>query len=80
MFDSTRLQKGGYDLNNPLDSVKFQRTVEVFMALVRSNKLQHSESAHKVLVDQFCDFVDNEEVWCLAQSMIPEFRLAKEDQ
>ncbi len=32
------------------------------------------------LLDEFCNFVNDSEVWHLAQTVTPEFRLAKEDQ
>ena len=78
MFDSARFCPSGYDLNNPLDCAKFQHTVEEFMGSVRDNTFRYPTD--QKLLDEFCGFVNNKEVWCLAQTMVPEFRLAREDQ
>lgn len=77
-FDAAQFDGGQYDRNEPLDLARFQRTVERFMVLLRSNDLTCPND--QGLLDEFCKFVDNSEVWHLAQTVTPEFRLAKEEQ
>ncbi len=75
---SERLIKANYDFNNPLDAARFQRTVFEFMKLVNANSLGDPKGAE--LMDQYCKFVDDKEVWHLAQTMVPEFRSSREEQ
>lgn len=77
-FDAARFDGGQYDRNEPLHFARFQRTVEEFMVLLRNNDLTYPKD--RGLLDVFCKFVDNAEVWHLAQTVAPEFRSAKEDQ
>ncbi len=75
---SERLIKANYDLNNPLDAARFQQTVFEFMKLVKGNSLGDPNGAE--LMDQFCKFVDDKQVWHLAQTVVPEFRSSREEQ
>ena len=77
-FDMERLRKQAYDLNNPLHSARFQCTVINFMEIVKSpatsSRLTHDD------MNRFCDFVDDQPVWHLAQTVVPEFRYALVEQ
>ena len=66
------------DLQEPLDAARFQNVVFKFMEDVRSNVWSTEEG--EVLMNDFCDYVKYEEVWHLAQMIVPEFRLALEEQ
>ena len=77
-FDSARFHKDQYDQNEPLHLARFQRIVEEFVPLLRANDLTYPDNQR--LLDDFCTFIDDPEVWHLAQMLTPEFRLAKEDQ
>lgn len=75
-FDRVRF--GPYNRNEPLHLARFQRTVGDFMVLLRDDVLTLPND--QKLLDEFCNFVNDSEVWHLAQTVTPEFRLAKEDQ
>ena len=77
-FDPAKFDKSQYDRNKPLDLARFQHTVKQFMVLLRNNDLTYPNDQE--LLNQFCSFVDDAEVWHLAQTVILEFRSAKEDQ
>ncbi|KAL8837174.1 MAG: hypothetical protein Q9170_002635 [Blastenia crenularia] len=77
-FDLTRLQGQSYDLNDLLALARFQSTVDDFIALAREDKVD--ESTNQQMIDMFCELVKDEEVWFLAQTMVPEFRSLKIDR
>ena len=83
IFNLQKLDKTRYDINNPLDAARFQQNVIEFMDLVRSaniSELSKSNNESRKLVDKFCKFVDDKDVWHLAQMVIPEFRSSLEEQ
>ncbi len=53
-FDAARFGSQ-YDRNEPLDLARFQRTVEEFMVLLRSNELRFPND--QGLLDEFCKFI-----------------------
>lgn len=73
-FDTVRFEP--YNWNEPLYLARFQRAVEDFMVLLRNDVL--TSSIDQKLLDDFCNFVNDAEVWHLAPMVTPEFRLAKE--
>ena len=75
---SERLMKSGYNLDDPLEAARFQKTVLEFMKNVRDDSL--GGPSGKELMDKFCKLVDDREVWHLAQMVVPEFRSAREEQ
>ena len=77
-FDMERLRKQEYDLNNPLDAAKFQRTVLDFMEIVRATAARSPGMEDDL--NRFCTFVDDRAVWHLAQTVTPEFRSALVEQ
>ena len=79
VFDHQKLNKARYDVHNPLDAACFQRTVMEFMDLIR-NTVVGGNNNNRHLVDEFCRFVDDKEVWHLAQMVIPEFRSSLVEQ
>lgn len=74
IFNRQKLDKARYDINNPLDAARFQHNVMEFMSLIRNS--DRSNDINQQLVDEFCEFVDDKEVWHLAQMVVPEFRLS----
>lgn len=79
-FDYRKLDKTGYDINNPLDAARFQYNVMEFMDLVRHTVINKLSDTNRQLVEKFCKFVDDKEVWHLAQMVVPEFRLSLMEQ
>ena len=75
---SDRLIKAEYDLNDPLDAARFQKTVFEFMKRVKDGRFRGPD--REELMDMFCKFVDDRKVWHLAQMVVPEFRSAREEQ
>ena len=73
-----KLVKSNYDLNNPLDTARFQQVVSEFMKLVRADSL--GDPNGEELIDKFCKLVDDKQVWHLAQMVVPEFRSGREEQ
>ena len=84
IFDHQKLDKARYDINNPLDAARFQHNVMEFMNLVRNTVIDElsdrSNNENRQLVDEFCGFIDDKEVWHLAQMVVPEFRLSLVEQ
>ena len=85
IFDHQKLDKARYDINNPLDAARFQHNVMEFMDLVRNTDVvgelsDRNNNINRQLVDGFCGFVDDKEVWHLAQMVIPEFRSSLMEQ
>ena len=76
-FDKPRLDLTKYVFKNPLEAAKFQRTVEDFMGLLESSP--SDRLIDQKLLDEFCSFVDGEQVWHLAQMVVPEFRPEREE-
>ena len=70
-FDTTRLH-GDYDFNNTQDLCLIQSTISDFIMLVREGDLIVNRD--EGLADDFCSFVDREEIWHLAEMVVPEFR------
>ena len=77
-FARERLDQKSYDLNNPLEAARFQQTVLDFMELARVDE-STVPNADGILTE-FCEFVDDPEVWHLAQTVVPEFRSSAEAQ
>ena len=75
---SERLVKANYDFNNPLDAARFQHTVFEFMKLVKDDSF--GDPNGEELMDKFCKLVNDREVWHFAQTVVPEFRSAREEQ
>lgn len=73
-----KLVKSEYNLNNPLDTARFQQTVSEFMKPVRADSLNDPNGEE--LMDKFCKLIDDKQVWYLAQMVIPEFRSGREEQ
>lgn len=84
IFDYQKLDKAKYDVHNPLDAARFQQNVMEFMDLVRETTVgdfnDKSNNENRRLVDEFCRFVNDKEVWHLAQMVIPEFRSSLVEQ
>ena len=83
-FDHQKLIQARCDVHNPLDAARFQHTVMEFMDLVRNTVIGElsdgSKNEVRQLVDEFCRFVNDKEVWHLAQMVIPEFRSSLVEQ
>ena len=77
-FDWTRFNKENYDLNDPLGAAKFLRTTMDFMDLLREDQSPTLDTDG--LLIEFCFFVDDSEVWHLAQTVVPEFRTSADAQ
>ena len=73
LFDESRLQRSSYDYADPLSMARFMRTSCEFMDLVRHDAFPPQDTP---LLDQFCEFINSEHVWNLAQMIVPEFRSA----
>lgn len=66
------------DLKDTPDLARCQRTVEEFMLLVEQNAFE-SHGGEQAM-GQFCDFLNKEEeVWHLAESVVPEFRQTRSE-
>lgn len=77
--EGLRLQREVYnDLNNPQHLGKFQDLVYDFMKEVRANALEDFFGLQ--LMNDFCALVDDDDVWHLAETKVPEFRLSWEEQ
>lgn len=70
-FDATRFE-GNYDFNNAQDLCRIQIAISDFMTLVREGAFIVGRD--EGLAESFCRFVDREEVWHLAEMVVPEFR------
>ena len=67
--------KGSYGLRRPLwpqDAARFQIIVVDFMDLVRQ-KDGLKDPDDRPLVDRFCKFIDDMDMWHLVEPMVPEF-------
>lgn len=74
-----RLQLEHYhNLNNPLHLGRFQNIVYEFMERVRADAFD--DAPGQELMEEFCDLVDNDHVWHLAETRVPEFRLSWQEQ
>ena len=82
IFDNSKFQCE-YDLNDPQKTSLLQHTIMEFMDEVRKTTSGTSPSidkSNRALVNEFCEFVDDKEVWHLAQAVIPEFRFSLVEQ
>ena len=73
LFDEKKLERSSYDYADPLSMARFMRTSCEFMDLVRQDVFNPEDAP---LLDQFCEFINSEHVWNLAQMVVPEFRSA----
>lgn len=80
IFDARRLEQGSYDLSQLPHRSRLQKTALDFMQLVRSNAFDGKQSSHKLLVAFFCRLIDSDDVWYLVEAMVPEFRVALDEQ
>ena len=67
-----------HDLEEPLDAARFMKLVFEFMKDVRAEVWSGTEGQQ--LMKEFCDMIQHQEVWHLAQTVVPEFRLSFQDQ
>ena len=62
----------------PEDAAQCQRMIEEFMTLVEQNALIGSQGAQ--IMKQFCTFVQTEDVWHLADMVVPQFRQSRSEK
>ena len=80
IFEARRLEQRNYDLRRPLERARLQKTVRDFMDLLRNNAFNGRETSHVSLVTAFCRLLDHDDVWYLAETVVPEVRVALADQ
>ena len=74
-----RLQREVYnDLNNSQHLEKFQNLVYDFMKKVRTNFFEDYFGLQ--LMNDFCALVNDDDVWHLTKTKVPEFRLSWKKQ
>ncbi|KAL8651120.1 MAG: hypothetical protein Q9210_003440 [Variospora velana] len=71
-FERSRLALEHYDLHSPPALARLQCTVGEFVAFLRQGEL--NVPVDRLLLDAFCELVADDQVWPLAQAMVPEFR------
>ncbi|KAL8645243.1 MAG: hypothetical protein Q9226_007384, partial [Calogaya cf. arnoldii] len=75
-FDRARLHKDHYkDLEVAVRLARMQSTIDEFIILARKDKIGDVKT-----LDLFCDFVKSDDIWPLADSMVPEFRVLREEE
>ncbi|KAL9035863.1 MAG: hypothetical protein Q9180_004623, partial [Flavoplaca navasiana] len=75
-FDSARLHLDYYaHLDKAVGLARVRSTIEEYVELARGDMLDGPE-----ILDKFCHFVRNDDVWLAAQDMVPEFRRLRDEQ
>ena len=83
VYDRNNFNCETYDLNDPIQVGRFQNNVKSFMDLVRATfhgSNTEIDAANSQMVEEFCKFVDDKEVWNLASMVVPEFRTSLSEQ
>lgn len=72
-FDENKLTAANYNIGDPIQVVNYTSVVEEFMEIVRTDPAYLAPRQH--LFDKFCTFVDDDEVWQIVLTVVPEFHL-----
>lgn len=70
--------KNGNNVNSAVDIARFIGTVREFVELVRQDSFQGREG--EGLMEDFCDFVNDPNVWTHAEKVVSAFRMTWQEK
>lgn len=73
-----RLSVSAYDLQDLFESTRCQKAIEDFMLQVSKNAFWNTKG--KQLMTEFCEMVDNDVVWHLAEMAVPQFEQSLQEK